>query len=89
LTADDRRHILPPMEPSHPNLPRTSQAVHRLQQAVARLEGALARSGNGDLLLAEELRLARADYERLKGVTQSVSLRLDKAIGRLQDVLGE
>lgn len=89
MTERGRRHILPRMSLIIPDLPRTNQAVQRLQAAVARLEAALANGGNGDLLLAEELRAARADYEALKGITHSVSLRLDRAIGRLQDVLGE
>lgn len=70
-----------------PQFPLTQAAMQRLEAAVARLEAALAVGAPGDLVLAEELRLARADYDALQSVTRAVSGRLDDAIGRLKTVL--
>jgi exonuclease VII small subunit len=78
---------------------RLEQARQRLETAVARLESAvkLSAAGTGDEgvheklagELADALQATQAEYAALKDVTRSVSDRLDAAIARLRNVLGE
>ncbi len=63
--------------------------MRRLGSAIDRLESASARVGAGDLLLAGELRGARDDYARLEETSRVVATRLDLAIDRLRDLLGD
>jgi len=73
-----------------PSLPRTDEALHRLNAALDRLEKAVAdRLAVGDALLAEELRATREDYARLEDTTAMVSQRLDDTVERLRFLLGD
>ncbi len=66
-------------------------AKMRLEKAVARLEAAVkarAKSDGGEnKRLAKALENSEAECAELHGVTETVSDRLDSAIGRLKAVL--
>jgi len=74
---------------------KVKRASTRLDAAVARLEAALesrtlSTSGEGlDPELSRELETLRGQNAQLRTVNETVSGRLDGAIGRLKDVLGE
>jgi hypothetical protein len=74
---------------------KVKRASARLDAAVARLEAALesrtlSTSGEGlDPELSRELKTLRGQNAQLRTVNETVSGRLDGAIGRLKDVLGE
>jgi hypothetical protein len=64
--------------------PKCNQAITRLERAIARLERAAQNaSGNGDARTAK----LEADLAQMRNLTQSVSLRLDGAIGRIRAAL--
>jgi hypothetical protein len=69
-------------------LPRTQAALERLAQSVIRLEAAVAELGRDDDMAAE-LEAARAEQAALQQLVDTVSDRLDGAIGRLRTVLEE
>lgn len=66
-----------------------------LDDAVARLEKALGQQGgptpspSGDEVQTREMEALRGENSRLKEINQTVSARLDGAIGRLNAVIGE
>ncbi|MEX2642551.1 MAG: hypothetical protein WD270_03810 [Acetobacterales bacterium] len=66
-------------------------ATARLEVAVARLEAAVVTTpGEDDEGSAQtELDELRQQYDQLQRRTGTVAIRLDKAIARLQQVLGE
>jgi len=73
---------------------KVERARVRLDAAVARLEKALKQQGGAaavsvDPNLARELEALRDENSRLRGVNETVSARLDSAIGRLNAVIGE
>jgi len=71
-------------------LTKVVEAADRLEQAVLRLEAALERRGGGGNRDAERaLAEARAQCAALARTTQTVALRLDRAINRLDRVLEE
>jgi len=69
---------------------QVEEAMTRLDRAVDRLEeslgAALGRGGSSEALAAE-LAAAKRDYAALAETTDQVSVKLDKAIGRLKFVL--
>jgi len=77
---------------------RLEEAKDRLERAVAQLDAAskaMATNAGDERMheklaegLAEALQATQADYTALKEVTETVSERLDAAIGRLRGVLG-
>ena len=71
------------------DMTKVVDAARRLERAVLRLEAALERSGtDADRSEIEgALAAARARYVLLSQVTQTVALRLDQAIGRLDRML--
>ena len=76
---------------------KVDRACARLDSAVARLEEALAKQGDiqapsgagPDPLTVRELDLLRDENAKLKTINDTVSGRLDNAIGRLRTVIGE
>jgi len=66
---------------------RLGEAVRRLERAVARLEKAASRSAAEDATRHGALAAAQADYAALLETTESVALRLDAAILRLDRAL--
>jgi hypothetical protein len=84
------------MKSNLPEPSRIERARSRLDAAVARLEAALEnRPAGGDNPAAElasglqaELQSLRRETVRLKAVNETVSGRLDGAIGRLKTVIG-
>lgn len=67
-------------------------AQEQMEKAITRLEAAVkSRGGNGsaDPDIHDALTSARADYENLRSVTDTVSNRLDAAINRLRATLDE
>ncbi len=76
---------------------KVDRACARLDSAVARLEEALANQGDiqapsgagPDPLTVRELDLLRDENAKLKTINDTVSGRLDNAIGRLRTVIGE
>ncbi len=78
---------------------KVERARVRLNAAVARLETALAQqagstpSASGDEVQtgvqAGELEALRGENSRLREINETVSTRLDGAIGRLNAVIGE
>jgi len=71
------------------DMTRVVEAARRLERAVLRLEAALERSGaDADRSEIEgALAAAKARYVLLSQVTQTVAMRLDHAIGRLDRML--
>jgi cell division septum initiation protein DivIVA len=61
-------------------------AREQLEQAISRLEQALATRGD-DAALERALADARAETKNLRQVAETVSGRLDAAIGRLKSAL--
>ena len=63
----------------------------QLEKAIARLETALSDQPGGteNSALEKALREARADYQNLREVAESVSGRIDDVIARLRATLGE
>ena len=74
---------------------KVERARARLDAAVARLEMALGQQGgatppaSGAEVQPRELEALRGENSRLKEINQTVSARLDGAIGRLNAVIGE
>lgn len=68
-------------------LPRTQAALERLAQSVIRLETTLAERGRDEDGMAAELEAARAEQAALQQLVETVTERLDGAIGRLRTVL--
>ncbi len=74
---------------------KVERARVRLDAAVARLEKALRQqdgsppSASGDQVQTRELEALRGENSRLREINQTVSARLDGAIGRLNAVIGE
>ncbi len=74
---------------------KVERARHRLDAAVARLEKALRQQGgsaplaSGDGVQARELEALLSENSKLREINETVSTRLDGAIGRLNAVLGE
>jgi hypothetical protein len=70
---------------------RLTDAVARLDKAVSRLEAAVSKRDGIDRREREALKAAladaRAEYSRLAQAADSVSSRLDGAIGRLKLVM--
>ena len=66
-------------------------AQEQLEKAIARLETALSEKpgGTGNAAVDKALRDARADYQNLRVVAESVSGRIDEIITRLRATLGE
>lgn len=66
-------------------------AREKLEKAIARLETALSEQpkGVGNAAVDKALEQARADYQNLRVVAESVSGRIDKVIARLRATLGE
>ena len=87
----------PVNEPSLQKPSKVERARARLDSTVARLEEALNKQGNvqnpsGDGPNADrtlELDRLRDENSRLKANNETVSGRLDNAIGRLRTVIGE
>ncbi len=87
----------PVNNPSLQKPSKVERARARLDSAVARLEAALVKQGeaqgssgdgpNADM--ARELDLLRDENSSLKAIDETVSGRLDNAIGRLRAVIGE
>ena len=61
-------------------------AREQLEQAISRLEKALSTRGD-DAALERALADARAETKNLRQVADTVSVRLDAAIGRLKSTL--
>ncbi len=74
---------------------KVERARVRLDAAVARLEKALGQQGgsippaSGDEVQIRELEALRGENSRLREINETVSARLDGAIGRLNAVIGE
>ena len=74
---------------------KVERARVRLDAAVVRLEKALAKQGgstpsaSGDEVQTQELEALRGENSRLREINETVSARLDGAIGRLNAVIGE
>ncbi len=74
---------------------KVERARVRLDAAVARLEKALEQQGgstpsaSGDEVQTRELEALRGENSRLREINETVSARLDGAIGRLNAVIGE
>ncbi len=74
---------------------KVERAQSRLDAAVARLEKALRQQGggsplaSGDEAQAQELEGLLSENSRLREINETVSARLDGAIGRLNAVIGE
>ncbi len=74
---------------------KVERARVRLDAAVARLEKALRQqdgstpSASGDEVQTRELEALRGENSRLMEINETVSARLDGAIGRLNAVIGE
>ncbi len=74
---------------------KVERARVRLDTAVARLEKALGQQGGGsppapgDEVRTRELEALRGENSRLREINETVSARLDGAIGRLNAVIGE
>lgn len=74
---------------------KVERARLRLDAAVARLEKALGQRGgstppaSGDEVRTRELEALRGENSRLREINETVSARLDGAIGRLNQVIGE
>jgi exonuclease VII small subunit len=66
---------------------KLDDAVRRLERAVARLEKALGRATDESAAHHGALATAKADYAALLETTESVALRLDAAILRLDRAL--
>ncbi len=66
---------------------KLDEAMRRLEGAVARLEKAAGRVADGDAARHGALAAAKADYATLLDTTDSVALRLDAAILRLDRAL--
>jgi uncharacterized protein involved in exopolysaccharide biosynthesis len=66
-------------------------AREQLEKAIARLETALSEQpeGTGNTAADKALQDARADYQNLRVVAESVSGRIDDVIARLRATLGE
>jgi hypothetical protein len=65
-----------------------SNAREELEHAIDRMEAALARRGDGPEL-QRALEEAQQEARRLRAAADTVSGRLDQAIGRLRATLGE
>jgi cell division FtsZ-interacting protein ZapD len=76
-------------EGGFPIATRAEQAQERLEKALARLEQAVERNAQVDTGLAQELEQARREIGQLKDQNQTVTHRLDAAIGRMKAVLEE
>ena len=74
---------------------KVERARVRLDAAVARLEKALRQrdgdspSASGDEVQTRDLEALRGENSRLREINETVSARLDGAIGRLNAVIGE
>ncbi len=73
---------------------KVERARVRLDAAVARLEKALRQqdgspSASGDQVQTRDLEALRGENSRLREINETVSARLDGAIGRLNAVIGE
>ena len=74
---------------------KVERAHVRLDSAVLRLEEALRQQGvdsppaSGDEDLARDMDALRGENSRLREINETVSARLDGAIGRLNAVIGE
>jgi ElaB/YqjD/DUF883 family membrane-anchored ribosome-binding protein len=68
---------------------RLEQSQKRLAEAVQRLEAVLAESGGPQGAAARELAAVREAYEDLKRTADAVADRLDRAIARVDLLLGE
>lgn len=66
---------------------RLDEAVKRLERAVTRLERAATRASADDATRHGALAAAKADYAALLETTETVALRLDAAILRLDRAL--
>ena len=66
-------------------------ARDQLEKAIARLETALSEQpgDTGNAAVDKALQDARADYQNLREVAESVSGRIDDVIARLRVTLGE
>jgi hypothetical protein len=68
---------------------RLEQSQKRLAEAVQRLEAALADGGGHDGGPVPELEAVRSAYEELRRTVEAVADRLDRAIARVDLLLGE
>lgn len=68
-----------------------TEARDKLEKAIARLETALSEQpkGAGNAAVDKALEEARADYQNLREVAESVSARIEKVIARLRATLDE
>jgi len=66
---------------------KTTEALGRLERAVARLEKVATRLADGDKTRHGALATMKADYAALVATTETVAVRLDAAIGRLDRAL--
>ena len=68
---------------------RLEQSQKRLAEAVQRLEAALAEGGGPDSGAARELEAVRSAYEDLRRTADAVADRLDRAIAKVDLLLGD
>ena len=74
---------------AEPGACEVSAAIDRLNRAVQHLEAALATNERTMAEEATRMQTMRAEAEALRALQQTVAVRLDAAIARLRDAIGD